>query len=141
MLEKLSPDECFQILKRAMRINYGAKDSQEVKQESQATTTAVKDEDDAQDSPAPVREDSIQRPLIDDDLLRFLAHAADGDARAALNSLELALTARDSGSEINADLLKDSLKKAHLLYDRAGDAHYDTISCASCFTSCCDPSD
>lgn len=65
-------------------------------------------------------------PLIDDPFLRYLAAFADGDARTALNLLELALslTARPA---ITQDELKASLTKT-LVYDRAGDQHYDTIS-------------
>lgn len=74
--------------------------------------------------------DPAAAPLIDDGLLEFLAQAADGDARTALNSLEMALATVESGTTtLNYDDLKESLRKAHLLYDRAGDAHYDTISC------------
>ncbi|KAL2753511.1 hypothetical protein ACRALDRAFT_1072022 [Sodiomyces alcalophilus JCM 7366] len=65
-------------------------------------------------------------PLIDDPFLRYLAAFADGDARTALNLLELALslTARPA---ITQEELKASLTKT-LVYDRAGDQHYDTIS-------------
>ncbi|BGP25730.1 OPT super [Rhodotorula toruloides] len=66
---------------------------------------------------------------VDPPLIRFLAAAADGDARVALSSLELALSAtRDTNGKISRDELKRSLRKAHLQYDRTGDAHYDTIS-------------
>ncbi|KAJ8293778.1 putative oligopeptide transporter [Rhodotorula toruloides] len=66
---------------------------------------------------------------VDPPLVRFLAAAADGDARVALSSLELALSAtRDTNGKISRDQLKRSLRKAHLQYDRTGDAHYDTIS-------------
>ncbi|BGP33284.1 DNA-dependent ATPase mgs1 [Rhodotorula toruloides] len=66
---------------------------------------------------------------VDPPLVRFLAAAADGDARVALSSLELALSAtRDTNGKISRDELKRSLRKAHLQYDRTGDAHYDTIS-------------
>ena len=69
---------------------------------------------------------SSQSPKLDDELLRFLASAADGDARVALSSLELALAS--SESNIDRQTLMDSLRKAHLAYDRTGDQHYDTIS-------------
>lgn len=115
-LQKLSPDECFRILKRALSIRQG----QPVKKEGE---DAVKPE-----------ESQEPTALIDDELLHFLAQAADGDARTALNSLEMALAASDSGSTIDHQVLKESLKKAHLLYDRAGDAHYDTISWVTILT-------
>ncbi|ATY63767.1 DNA replication ATPase [Cordyceps militaris] len=64
--------------------------------------------------------------LVDDDMLGYLARFADGDARTALNLLELALslTARPGTTR---DAIKASLTKT-LVYDRAGDQHYDTIS-------------
>ncbi|KAL1959524.1 hypothetical protein VTO42DRAFT_1969 [Malbranchea cinnamomea] len=64
--------------------------------------------------------------LVDDELLRYLAAFADGDARTALNLLELAMDlSRRPG------MTKEELKKGltrTLVYDRAGDQHYDTIS-------------
>ena len=59
--------------------------------------------------------------LVDDELLIYLAAFADGDARTALNLLELAM---DLSSRPNAT--KDSIKAAltkTLVYDRAGDQH------------------
>ncbi|RYP61754.1 hypothetical protein DL770_009722 [Monosporascus sp. CRB-9-2] len=65
-------------------------------------------------------------PLLDEELLTYLARFADGDARTALNLLELAmsLTGREG---ITKEDIKASLTKT-LVYDRAGDQHYDTIS-------------
>lgn len=65
-------------------------------------------------------------PLVDDDTLAFLARFSDGDARTALNLLELALSlaARDGATR---DDLRAALTKT-LVYDRAGDQHYDSIS-------------
>ncbi|KAL2441059.1 ATPase WRNIP1-like protein C26H5.02c [Exophiala dermatitidis] len=64
--------------------------------------------------------------LLNDELIKYLAAFADGDARTALNLLELAM---DLSSRPGMDLqtLKQSLTKT-LVYDRAGDQHYDTIS-------------
>ncbi|KAK1238717.1 hypothetical protein MKX07_004293 [Trichoderma sp. CBMAI-0711] len=65
-------------------------------------------------------------PLIDDEMMEYLARFSDGDARTALNLLELALslTLREG---MTKDAIKQSLTKT-LVYDRAGDQHYDTIS-------------
>ncbi|PNP47167.1 hypothetical protein THARTR1_10672 [Trichoderma harzianum] len=65
-------------------------------------------------------------PLIDDEMMGYLARFSDGDARTALNLLELALslTLRDG---MTKEVMKQSLTKT-LVYDRAGDQHYDTIS-------------
>ena len=66
--------------------------------------------------------------LIEEDhaLLRYLADFADGDARTALNLLELALDLCQK-ADITAEEIKKSLTQT-LVYDRAGDQHYDTIS-------------
>lgn len=65
-------------------------------------------------------------PLIDDPLLTYLAQFSDGDARTALNLLELAISLSRRPAITLTDL-KQSLTKT-LVYDRAGDQHYDTIS-------------
>ncbi|KAI9891498.1 MAG: hypothetical protein M1814_002621 [Vezdaea aestivalis] len=64
--------------------------------------------------------------LVDDELISYLAAFADGDARTALNLLELAM-----GLSTQKAMSKAEIKKAltrTLVYDRAGDQHYDTIS-------------
>lgn len=64
--------------------------------------------------------------LVDEELVRYLASFADGDARTALNLLELAMDLSK-----RPGMTKEKLKKAltrTLVYDRAGDQHYDTIS-------------
>jgi putative ATPase len=69
---------------------------------------------------------------IDKKTLDFLAKASDGDARNALNALELASkTAKPNKSgqlEVDKNLIKESLQKSHLLYDKKGDEHYNIIS-------------
>lgn len=64
--------------------------------------------------------------LVDDDLIRYLAAFADGDARTGLNLLELAMDL-SRRPDMTIEQLKQSLTKT-LVYDRAGDQHYDTIS-------------
>jgi putative ATPase len=64
--------------------------------------------------------------LVDQDLIRYLATFADGDARTALNLLELAMDLSTRPRMTKEDL-KKSLTRT-LVYDRAGDQHYDTIS-------------
>jgi len=59
-------------------------------------------------------------------LLRYLATFADGDARTALNLLSLALDL-SARPDMTIETLKSSLTQT-LVYDRAGDQHYDTIS-------------
>ena len=64
--------------------------------------------------------------------LRFIAELADGDARVALNTLELAVltTPPDKNGQINIDkeIIEDSMQKRILNYDNKGDNHYDVIS-------------
>ncbi|KAK1991950.1 ATPase [Colletotrichum falcatum] len=65
-------------------------------------------------------------PLVDGELVTYLAAFSDGDARTALNLLELALSL-STRPGITKEDIKASLTKT-LVYDRAGDQHYDTIS-------------
>lgn len=80
---------------------------------------------------------SALSPLIDCELLGYLAAFADGDARTALNLLELAMSIAVRPREVDKSTgksmpcTKEDLKSAltkTLVYDRAGDQHYDTIS-------------
>ena len=69
---------------------------------------------------------------IDDDALEFLADIVGGDARSALNALELAAMTTDPGSDgtvhVTVDVAASCIQKRVLGYDRDGDNHYDTIS-------------
>ena len=68
----------------------------------------------------------------DEEALRHLAKIADGDARKALNSLEIAAltTAPQADGAIHIDLAvaEACIQKKAIVYDGDGDAHYDTIS-------------
>ncbi|KAI9643998.1 DNA-dependent ATPase mgs1 [Ciborinia camelliae] len=64
--------------------------------------------------------------LVDTELLKYLSAFSDGDARTALNLLELAM-GLSSRPNVTKEDIKASLTKT-LVYDRAGDQHYDTIS-------------
>lgn len=64
--------------------------------------------------------------LVDEELIQYLASFADGDARTSLNLLELAMDLSKRAG-MSKEELKRSLTKT-LVYDRAGDQHYDTIS-------------
>jgi len=69
---------------------------------------------------------------LDEDALAHLVHVAGGDARNALNALELAVTTtpadRNGTVHVNLEVAQESIQRRALLYDRDGDAHYDTIS-------------
>jgi putative ATPase len=69
---------------------------------------------------------------VADDALAFLARAADGDARSALNVLEIAVTtaAPEAGGRRAVDLsaMQRAFARKALLYDRAGEEHFNIIS-------------
>ena len=66
---------------------------------------------------------------VPDDLVFHIAKKAGGDARAALNTLELAWqTAAAEGVALEARHVDDAARKRPLVYDKHGDAHYDFIS-------------
>ncbi len=64
--------------------------------------------------------------------LRHLAKVSDGDARKALNSLEIAALTTPAGAtgviEIDLAAAEQSIQRKAIVYDADGDAHYDTIS-------------
>jgi len=64
---------------------------------------------------------------VDADALDFLATACDGDARKALNSLEVASLTTPSG-HITRSIAEESIQKKAIVYDADEDEHYDTIS-------------
>lgn len=69
---------------------------------------------------------------IDEEALQHLINVAGGDARNALNALELAVesTGSNPGNPIHVtlDVAQESIQRRAVLYDKDGDAHYDTIS-------------
>jgi putative ATPase len=67
---------------------------------------------------------------VEPGVLDFLAARTEGDARAALNALELALeTAAELGeTRVGIARAEDALQRRAVLYDRKGDRHYDYIS-------------
>ncbi len=67
---------------------------------------------------------------VDEDAIEFLAARSAGDARTALNALELALeTAAELGeARVDVARVEDALQRKAVLYDKHGDRHYDYIS-------------
>ncbi len=110
VMKKLSPEDISAILKRARSL-----DAQASHAAGPSSSTLVE-------------------PIPDDEVVQYIAINADGDARSALNSLELAIAiatpeagdGRLTSAEVIAKL-KGAVRSA-LQYDRAGDSHYDTIS-------------
>jgi len=64
---------------------------------------------------------------VPDEVIAFLAARAGGDARSALNALELA-TATAAGDAVTLAEAEDAMQRKAVLYDKAGDQHYDYIS-------------
>ena len=69
---------------------------------------------------------------IDEEALDFLAELAGGDARNALNAIELSILtterAEDGIIHITLDVASECIQKRTVYYDKKGDNHYDTIS-------------
>jgi putative ATPase len=72
------------------------------------------------------------RADVDDAAIVFLAAACDGDARIALNVLELAVTTAKLGEDgrrrVDLEALREAFSRKALLYDRAGEQHFNLIS-------------
>jgi putative ATPase len=70
---------------------------------------------------------SMKKLKVDEAALDFLATACDGDARKALNSLEVAALTTPS-RRITRSVAEESIQKKAIVYDGDEDEHYDTIS-------------
>ena len=72
------------------------------------------------------------RAVADEEALEFLADIAGGDARAALNAIELGILTTDRAEDglihITLDVAQECIQKRAVRYDKGGDNHYDTIS-------------
>ena len=72
------------------------------------------------------------RAEIDEDALDFLADISGGDARHALNAIELGIMTTERGSDdkihITLEVAQECIQKRAVRYDKNGDNHYDTIS-------------
>jgi putative ATPase len=69
-------------------------------------------------------------PEVDAEAIEFLAARSEGDARTALNALELATetAARDGEQRVTIARAEDALQRRAVLYDKGGDRHYDYAS-------------
>jgi putative ATPase len=66
---------------------------------------------------------------VTDEALDFLAEVSDGDARRALNALEVAvLSTSESKQTVDLIIAQDSIQKKAIQYDATGDEHYDAAS-------------
>ena len=70
--------------------------------------------------------------VIEEDALEFLADIAGGDARHALNAVELGVMttqrSQDGKIHLTLDVAQECIQKRVVKYDKTGDNHYDTIS-------------
>ncbi|HUS82696.1 MAG TPA: replication-associated recombination protein A, partial [Dehalococcoidia bacterium] len=73
-----------------------------------------------------------EKLAVDDEAIKALAGSTGGDARIALNAVELATSAaqpdEDGEKQVTRELVEEALQHRTYLYDRAGGAHYDTVS-------------
>lgn len=69
---------------------------------------------------------------IEEDALEFLADISGGDARQAMNAIELGIMTTERGQDgrihITLDVAQECIQKRAVRYDKSGDSHYDTIS-------------
>ena len=72
------------------------------------------------------------RAEIDEEALEFLADVAGGDARTALNAIELGVLTTERSEDgiihITMDVAEECIQRRKVSYDKTGDNHYDTIS-------------
>jgi len=82
----------------------------------------------AEDVDALLRRAPLDGAHVPDEVLAFLAARSGGDARVALNALELALRGAGDGGTVSLEDAEDALQRKAVLYDKGGDQHYDYIS-------------
>ena len=72
------------------------------------------------------------RAVADEDALEFLADVSNGDARSALNAIELGILTTERSADglihITLDVASECIQKRVIKYDKNGDSHYDNIS-------------
>ncbi|CAG8452920.1 16776_t:CDS:10 [Funneliformis mosseae] len=113
VLSKLTTDEVLAILKRALN-EIRKQKHQSIQTEASSATLSTENDDNQ----------------VFEEALRYLAVMSDGDARVALNSLEIAINMKPEILEenITKDDIKCVFQKTHLNYDRDGEEHYNIIS-------------
>ncbi|XP_053601347.1 ATPase WRNIP1-like isoform X1 [Plodia interpunctella] len=116
VMQKLSIEDVLVILKRAIKSNGQVQVVSQMNKE--------------------INDNEKTRYIVEEESLKWLAEVSDGDARMALGALELTLTARDPGDELHVtgpailsvEDIKNGIKRSHMVYDRQGEEHYNTIS-------------
>ena len=66
---------------------------------------------------------------VDDDAIQHVIDTSGGDARAALNGLEVAVAAAGAAqSRVTREIAEEALQRRQIRYDKSGDQHYDVVS-------------
>ncbi|CAH0602985.1 unnamed protein product [Chrysodeixis includens] len=119
VMEKLSTEDVLEILKHAVK-------------QGDEKILVKNDKGNLKSS----SEIDLPKYIVEESSLKWLAEVCDGDARVALGAFELALKARDPGPELHVtgpailslDDIQNGIKRSHMIYDRKGEEHYNTIS-------------
>jgi putative ATPase len=122
VLEKLSTEEIEEIVRRALVVARSPANGGTTKQSSEQKIASL---------PSVARDDD-KVVNVAKEVINLFAELADGDARSALNALELAIDSVPQDEKgtitLTKEIIKESFQKSHLLYDRAGEEHYNIIS-------------
>ncbi len=74
----------------------------------------------------------LYHAVMDKEARTFLANVSDGDARAALNAVELGVLTTEPSADghihLTVEIMQECIQKRRVQYDKDGDNHYDTIS-------------
>ncbi len=126
-LQALSAEEITEVLRRALASGELAASLADGTSADGTAADGVSADGEDRSGASGTGTDSI---AVEPQTLEFLAARAEGDARTALNALELAVsTAGELGeSSVGIARAEDALQRRAVLYDRKGDRHYDYIS-------------
>jgi len=103
--------------------NTNINDTNDIKETSTTETTNITDSN--------ITNDCNNNIYVDKEVLELLAVMSDGDARNALNIVDMTLNSilsNNSKNEITKDMIKMSFQKTQLLYDKDGEEHNNLIS-------------
>ena len=80
----------------------------------------------------PIPVDAVKELILHEDAMEFLADLSGGDARHALNAVELGVMTTGRGEDgkihLTLEVAQECIQKRVLRYDKTGDNHYDTVS-------------
>ncbi|KAI8869653.1 P-loop containing nucleoside triphosphate hydrolase protein, partial [Ramicandelaber brevisporus] len=140
VLHKLDTSDIEKIVKRAInlkrdQLGIAVQNNTNEKETIPAGSQDIGKEDDINkggDTEKEEKEEEEEKEDNEEDneeaVVRRIARIADGDARVAINLVDMALDSTDPASALTSTGLSAALKRTHMMYDRVGDSHYDTIS-------------